>query len=286
MRKRIWIRAAALVGAAVAVIAGLTLYFSSEGVPPCLASGAPKWRPPTDGQVHRFMLVVPDGAACFFALDNEQELVGTVRLKDARAPSVAAPLGDEVAVRTASGPYTLNLRNGHFTKGGLAPFDSGTLTVVDQEHGVMYVTQRNRLGFRVLDLATGATRYVVHFKGFTWNRRFGPNPPSHGLALAPDRPELWVLDSPNRTLHVFDVSAVPQSPPRPVEDVRLERTMTRPGALLQSADGRYLYVGDAGDVIDTQTRTSLLQLAALANARALLEIDWVNGRPLFPGYPR
>jgi hypothetical protein len=62
--------------------------------------------------------------------------------------------------------------------------------------------------------------------------------------------------------------------------------VTRPGALLQSGDGHYLYVGDAGDVIDTRTRTSLLQLAALENARAVLEVDWVDGRPLFPGYPR
>jgi hypothetical protein len=150
----------------------------------------------------------------------------------------------------------------------------------------MYVTQRGLLGFRVIDLRTGATRYVVHFKGFTWNPRFGPNPPSHGLSLAPDRPELWVLDAPNRTLHVFDVSALPDSPPRRVEDVRLERTLTQPGALLRSAGGRYLYVAGSGDVVDTQTRMSVAQLDALAEARALLEVDWVGGRPVFPGFPR
>jgi hypothetical protein len=284
--RRVWVRAGALVGVVVAVIVGLTLYFSSESVPPCLASGAPKWHPPTDGEAHRYMLVVPEGAACFFALDDEQKLVGTLKLPAAQSPSVAAPLADDVAVRTEAGPYTLDLRGGHFVKGGLAPFDYDTLNVVDTEHRVMYVTQRGLLGFRVIDLATGANLYVVHFKGFTWNRRFGPDPPSHGLALAPDRPELWVLDAPNHALHVFDVSGLPQRSPRRVEDVRLERTMTKPGSLLQSADGRYLYVGEAGDVIDTRTRKSVIQLAALKEARALLEVDWVDGRPVFPGFPR
>jgi hypothetical protein len=148
------------------------------------------------------------------------------------------------------------------------------------------VTQRGLLGFRVIDLRTGATVYVVHFKGFTWNPRFGPNPPTHGLSLDPDRPELWVLDSPNRTLHVYDVSEVPAQAPRHVTDVRLERTFTQPGSLTHSADGRFLYVGDAGDVIDTQTRESIANLEALQQANTVLEVDWIGGRPVFPGFPR
>jgi hypothetical protein len=62
--------------------------------------------------------------------------------------------------------------------------------------------------------------------------------------------------------------------------------MTQPGWLLRSADGRYLYVAGSGDVIDTQTRTSVAALDALAQARAMVEVDWVNGRPVFPGFPR
>jgi len=286
LRRRIWLRAAALAGAAVAVIVGLTLYFSSESVPACLASGAARWHPPTDNQPHRFMLVVPEGAACFFALDDANQLVGTLDLPAARAPSVAAPLRDDVAVRTSSGPYTLDLRSGVFARGGLAPYDYDTLTLLDQAHGVMYVTQRGLLGFRVIDLTTGNDLYVVHFKGFAWNRRTGPDPPSHGLALAPDRPQLWVLDAPNRTLHLFDVAGLPQRAPRRLADVRLQHAMSKPGALLMSADGRYLYVGGSGDVVDTRMRESVIQLAALRDARALLEVDWVDGRPVFPGYPR
>jgi hypothetical protein len=160
------------------------------------------------------------------------------------------------------------------------------VTVTDPQHHVMYVTQRGLLGFRVLDLRTGATRYVVHFKGFTWNPRFGPNPPSHGLSLAPDRPELWVLDAPNRVLHVFDVSAAPAQPPRHVTDVRLARTMQQSGSLVRSADGRFLYVPREGEVIDTDKRESVARLDALENADAVLEVAWANGRPVYPGFPR
>jgi DNA-binding beta-propeller fold protein YncE len=281
--RRVWFRAAALALVAVGVVAGLTAYFSSESPPPCGANGIPKWRTPTDGQAHRFAVVFPDNAACFFSIDDKQQLVAQLRLPaGARTISTAVPNGDEIAIRSANGPYTIDLGTGKVQQGGLAPFDNGTLTVADPERNALYVTQRGLLGFRVIDLSTGETTQVVHFKGFTWNPRFGPNPPTHGLVLRPDRPELWLLDSPNHALHVFDVSAAP----RRLDDVRLERTLTTPGSLTGTADGRYLYVGDAGDVIDTQKQESIANLPALQDARAVLEVDWVDGHAFFPGFPR
>lgn len=282
MRARIWLRASALALALVAVIAGLAVYFSTQSVPPCLVSGTPTWHPPTDGGAHRYAVVFPNHAACFFAIDAKQTLVGQLRLNDSNDVSAAVPNADRVALRASTGPYTLDVRTGKLTKDGLAPFDHGTLTAVDTERQRMYVTQPGLLGFRVIDMRTGQTIQVVHFKGFTWNPRFGPNPSSHGLVLRPDRPELWVLDAPNHALHVFDVSAAP----RPIADVRLDRTLTTPGSLTESADGRYLYVGGTGDVIDTQSRTPIANLDALQQAAAVLEVDWADGRPVFPGFPR
>ena len=282
MTRRVWLRATGLTLAVAAVIAGLTVYYSSASVPPCLVSGTPTWRPPTDGGTHRYAVVFPDHAACFFAVDEQHRLVGQLHLPDTKDVSAAVPNADRVALRTPSGPYTLDLGRETLTSGGLAPFDNGTLTVTDPERQVMYVTQRGLLGFRQIDLRTGATVRIVHFRGFTWNPRFGPNPPSHGLVLRPDRPELWVLDAPNHALHVFDVSAAP----RHLADVRLERTLTTPGSLTQSADGRYLYVGGTGDVIDANSRTSIANLDALQQATAVLMVDWVDGRPVFPGFPR
>jgi len=292
MTRRVWLRAAALLLSAGAVLAGLTVYFSSEDVPPCFVSGAPTWQAPSDG-VHRYEVVFLDRAACFFAIDEEQRLVGALRLPEAKGIETAAQLLDEVALRTDRGVFRLDLRQGRLRRGGLAPFPSDILAVTDQEHRVMYVTRRGFLGFRVLDLDSATSLYDVSFKGFTWNRRFGPNPPSHGLSLATDRPELWVLDAPNSRVHVFDVSGLPDKPPRPVEDIRLSRPLSgkenpctfaceRIGSLQHSANGKFVYVGDAGDVIDTSTRKPVANLEALHNSRVHLEITFTDGRPSFP----
>jgi hypothetical protein len=282
VRGRIWLRAAALGLVAVAVIAGLTFYFSSESAPPCYVSGIPTWHAPTGDQPLHLAVVFTDRAACFFSIDDEHQLVAQLPFAEERDISTAEPNGDDIAIRSATGPLLIDLRKAKVTKGGLAPFDHGTLTLVDAQRHAMYVTQPGLLGFRVIDMRTGNTAHVVRFKGFTWNRRFGPNPPSHGLVLRPDRPELWVLDAPNHALHVFDVSAAP----RRVADIRLERTLTTPGSLARSADGRYVYVGGTGDVIDTQTQKSIATLDALQHATAVLELDWVGGRPVYPGFPR
>jgi hypothetical protein len=261
--KRVWLRAAALALIVVGAVAGLTVYFSTEAIPPCLVSGARTWRPPVDNRTHRYEVVILDRYACFFDMDRQHGFVGALRLASAKWLAASVPTA------------------------------SDTLRVEDVEHGVVFVTQRGLLGVRALDLRTGRALYVTRFKGFTWNPRFGPDPPSHGLSLAPDRPELWVLDAPNSVVHVFDVSALPGRPPRRLDDIRLSKPISgdenpcpsacgRIGSLQHSADGRFVYVGDAGDVIDTSTREILGNLDALHNSRTQLEVDWVGGKAVFP----
>jgi hypothetical protein len=262
--KRVWLRAAALALAVFGAVAGLTVYFSTENIPRCLVSGVNTWRPPTGGGTHRYEVVILDRSACIFDMDQRQRLVGALSLSHAQWLSAAVPA------------------------------ESDMLRVSDSEHGVAFVTRRGLLGVRVLDLRTKRPLYVTRFKGFTWNPRFGPDPPSHGLSLAPDRPELWVLDAPNSVVHVFDVSQLPGRPPRRLEDIRLSKPISgdenpckracgRIGSLLHSADGRFVYVGDAGDVIDTRTREIVANLEALHNSRVQLEVDWVGGKAVFPG---
>ena len=281
--RRVWLRAGALALLALGLVAGLTVYLSTEKVPPCLVTGAPAWRPPDDGATHRYELVFPDRAACFFAVGDEHELVGGLRLDPAIGISAARRVPGGVALRAESGVYTLDLRTGRLRRGGSAPRSSAGVRVADSEHGVVYSTERDLLGFRVFEPST-LEEYVVRFKGFTWNPRFGPNPPSHGLSLAPDRPELWVLDAPNSAIHVFDVSGLPRGRPRPLDDIRLSRPLAgeqnpcsracaRIGSLQHSSDGRYVYVGDAGDVIDTRTRETVVNLEALHNSRVHLEVS-------------
>ena len=261
--RRVWLRAAALAVVVVGAVAGLTVYFSTEKVPRCLVSGAKAWRAPADAATHRYEVVILDRSACFFDMDRQQRLVGALDLAQAKWLTAAVPT------------------------------ESDTIRVEDAEQGVAFVTRRGLLGVRVLDLHTNRTLFVMHFKGFTWNPRFGPDPPSHGLSLAPDRPELWVLDAPNSVVHVFDVSELPGRPPQPLEDIRLSKPISgdespctracgRIGSLLHSADGRFVYVGDAGDVIDTRTREIVANLEALHNSRVQMEVDWVGGKAVFP----
>jgi YVTN family beta-propeller protein len=172
---------------------------------------------------------------------------------------------------------------------GVRPF------TVNRRETIAYTTATGFLGFQVGDLKTGRVLYTVPVKGFPWNpSTFAPSAPSHGIALSPDGKRLWVLDSPSSYVHAFDVSRVPAKPPRQVANVPLSQPMVgnespclydclRDGWLQLSRDGRYLYVGDSGDVIDTRTRQVVAQLPAMRNTRKTLEIWWRNGRPVFVG---
>ena len=99
------------------------------------------------------------------------------------------------------------------------------------------------------------------------------------------------MDEPNSYVHVFDVTSVPNSPPKQVANIPLTRPVTgnespcaqdclREGWLQHSRNGRFVFVGDSGDVIDTSTRKSVANLDTLYNTRKFLEIDWRNGVPI------
>jgi hypothetical protein len=290
VRRRVYLRAAALAIAALAVVAGLTVYFSTQTIPPCLVTGIPRWRPPADRQVHRFELVVPDRALCFFDMDHDHALVGYVKLPGIRGITNVAPRDGELALRYGNGLGALvDLRTGRVRYGAQPPPPpSDQVVVYDAARDVKYVTRRGMFGVDVVSPTRAATKLT--FPGFTWNPRFGPNPPDHGLSLAPDRPELWVLDAPNNVIHVFDISGRP----RDVKDIRLTKPLIgvespcashhcgRIGSLQHSADGRFVYVGDAGDVIDTSKREEITNLEALHQSRLMVEVDWVGRKPEFP----
>ena len=292
MTRRIVLRAGALVLVAAGVLVGLTVYFSKERVPPCLLSGTPKWHAPTDRQVHRFLVVAPDHALCFFSIDDDHALVGALDLGSAHGITAIEGRGEQIAVRYGGGRGALvNVRTGKVTR-GVPPPPAPSETVRVPAGEVEYSTRPGEFGFRVRRLDTGR---VVHFRppGFTWNPRFGPDPPDHGLALGPDGSSLWVLDAPNSVVHVYRVRPGGRAP-RHLDDIRLSKPLSgtenpcthprceRLGSLLFSADGRYLYVGDSGDVIDAGKREPLIDLEPLHQSRSLIEMDWVDGRPAFP----
>jgi DNA-binding beta-propeller fold protein YncE len=158
---------------------------------------------------------------------------------------------------------------------------------------IAYTTATSFLGFQASDIKTGRVLYTINGFGplFPYDpATFPASCPSHGISLSPDERELYVLDSPNSYVHVFDVSLMPASPPKQVADIPLHPMVgdeadclydcTRDGWVQHSRDGRFVFVGDSGDVIDTARRTVVANLQPLQNTRKHLEITWRNGVPI------
>ncbi|HEY3727582.1 MAG TPA: hypothetical protein VGL51_10435 [Solirubrobacteraceae bacterium] len=172
-------------------------------------------------------------------------------------------------------------------RSGVRPF------TINGRETLAYTTATGFLGFQVSSIATGRVLYTRGFgRRFGWNRaKFPVTAPSHGISLSPDERQLWVIDTPNAYVHVFDVSGLPRRPPRQIRNIRLSRSFAgnqtsctqdcgRDGWLQHTLDGCFVYVGDAGDVLSTSTFRSVGYLPALRNSREFLEIDWRGGVPV------
>ncbi len=172
--------------------------------------------------------------------------------------------------------------------GGVRPF------TINGAETLAFTTATRFLGFQVSSIERGGVLYTVDLTGlgFAYDPgAFAASAPSHGISLAPDEGELYVMDAPNSMAHVFDVSQLPSVPPRMTASIRLT-SMTgrespcrydcqRDGWLCHSRDGRRVYVGDSGDVIDTRSRRILTTLDGLRNTRKYLEIGFRDGTPVY-----
>ena len=173
-------------------------------------------------------------------------------------------------------------------KRGIRPF------TINGRETLAYTTATGFLGFQVSSIVTGKVLYTVSPQGFPYDpKSFGLSTPSHGISLSPDERQLYVLDAANNYVHVYDVNHVPAKAPRKIADIKLTKPISgqdspcasdlcaRFGWLQHSTSGRYVYVGDSGDVIDTVARRSVANLEPLHNTRKMIEIDWRGGVPVF-----
>ena len=177
-------------------------------------------------------------------------------------------------------------------EGSVRPF------TINGRETLAYITLTGRRGFQIGAIATGQVLGTVTFTGPNVSpaQPNDPSAPSHGISLSPDERELYVVDWPDY-VHVFDVSGVPAQAPRQVADIALTPSMNHvespclydclaDGWLQHSRDGRFVYVGDQGDVIDTATRRAVTNLSTLSNTRKMIEIDWSQGLPVFAATAR
>ena len=145
---------------------------------------------------------------------------------------------------------------------------------------IAYTTANDLLGFQVSSIKSGNVLYTIRVPGFSYDiKSYGADSsPSHGISLSPDERQLYVIDSANGYVHVFDVSRVPRSRPRHIADIELGSAASD-GWLQHSRNGRYVYVGRSGDVIDTRS-LKVAKLPLLRETADTLEVDWRHGRPV------
>ncbi len=195
------------------------------------------------------------------------------------------PKGDNFLYAASTATNTITHKIGPLVA-GVRPF------TINGKQTLAFTTATGFLGFQVSDINAGQVLYTVPIAGFSVPSSFPASIPSHGISLSPDEREIWVMDAANSYVHVFDVTGLPGSAPRQVADLPLTRPMTslespcnydclRDGWVQHSRDGRFVFIGDSGDVFDTATRKSVINLDPLYNTRKHLEIDWQNGVPVF-----
>jgi hypothetical protein len=143
-----------------------------------------------------------------------------------------------------------------------------------------FVNVNELLGFEVGDLVTGRKLHRVEVPGFKKGPTKRHGCPSHGIGLTPDEKEIWLTDSFNTRLHIFDATVMP---PTPVTSILLR---DEPGWVTFSIDGRYAYPS-TGEVIDTSTRKIVVQLkdemGRDVQSEKMVEVDFQGSEPVKAG---
>jgi DNA-binding beta-propeller fold protein YncE len=243
------------------------------------------------------MAITPDGRTIYMPA-GEFSNDGTWSMIDASGGNVVGavhgPAGAHNTIMSLDGShvylggvddpylYVASTATGKIVKkiGPLHGPGAGRPFSINGSQTLVFNTASSYLGFQVSSIPNGKVLYSVPVPGFTWDAQTFGHTPDHGISLSPDERELYLIDTPNGYVHVFDVSGLPGAAPREVADIKLVHAPPNDGWLQHSRDGRYVYVGRSGDVIDTTSRKVVAYLAPMQNTADFLEIDWRHGSPV------
>jgi hypothetical protein len=174
-----------------------------------------------------------------------------------------ADTASQRATRTV-GPFSASIR----------PF------TVNGRESLCFVNVNELLGFEVGDLVSGRELHRVEVSGFKKGPTKRHGCPSHGIGLAPDEKELWVTDSFNTRLHIFNATVMP-----PVQVASIV-VRDEPGWVTFSIDGQYAYPS-TGEVIDTRSRKVVAVLkdetGRDVQSEKMVEIDFRGSEPVKAG---
>jgi hypothetical protein len=250
------------------------------------------------------LIYMPDGelanSTTWHVVDaNTGNEIGTIAGSDANNPHNTIVFNGHVYLggRQSTVFQAANVSNNtvYFTSAhtgnSIRPF------TLNAEETAAYITETNFLGFQQIDLNTGAVGFTVPVTGFSTSCSSNcPSTPSHGISMSPDERWLYVLDSINGYVHVFDIGGGVNVQPMQKFDVKLNHGLLNTespcaydclgdGWLHHSFDGRYVLVGDSGDVIDTGIQSGYVNaprvvgfLSQMANSRKEIEIDFQGGK--------
>jgi hypothetical protein len=144
-----------------------------------------------------------------------------------------------------------------------------------------YITWSNYRGFSVGDLTTGKIIKSIQFNPVSCFIA-----PNHGMSISPDNKELYIIDLCSDSVMVYSATDDPQL----ISAIPLLHKImggtqqncswdcTRDGWAMHSRNGKYVYIGDSGDVVDTATHQIATYIDYLANNRhGFVEMDWKHG---------
>ena len=163
----------------------------------------------------------------------------------------------------------------------VGPFgDSIRPFTINGSQTLCFVNVNELLGFEVGDLKSGKMLHRVEVAGFQKGPTKRHGCPSHGIGLTPDEKELWLADSANSSIHIFDAT---QTRPKQMMSIKLR---DQPGWVTFSIDGRHAYPS-TGEVIDTRTKRIVATLedetGRHVQSEKLLEIVFAGGKPARAG---
>jgi hypothetical protein len=169
-----------------------------------------------------------------------------------------------------------------FTKIGPSP--SGTAGVrpftINGPETRAFITWSNYRGFSVADLSDG---HIIKSVLFAAGSCFIA--PSHGITLSPDNKEVYIMDLCAQSIQAYTatddpqlIKTIPLMHPLQGTESNCAWDCNKDGWIMHSRDGKYVYIADAGDIIDTATHTITAHMDYLANCRhGFVEMDWDHG---------
>jgi DNA-binding beta-propeller fold protein YncE len=162
-----------------------------------------------------------------------------------------SPIGNVMSIANMD---TLQVEKSITFGGAIRPF------VLNHDASRIYANINGLLGFEVADVNSGQVIAHVEAPAGLWKAKWAAlgwdkvphGTPSHGIALANQETQIWVVDGINDSIRIF----ANEPGYRFLGSIKLTAS---PGWISMGLGGRYAYIS-SGDVVDVQRRAVITQL--------------------------